>query len=102
MSKVKKVLCFVLALAMVFALAVPAFAADGGDEGIEPQGVWVICPNCGNSTAQYDHTDYTPIPTGKTRSHNGHTDRQYYYRDWFSCSVCGGGYVNKTPFWVCP
>ena len=85
MSKIKKALCFVLALAMVFAVAVPAFAADGGDEGIEPYVSYSPCPNCGvlsaTSTRTYLYT--TDV------QHGSHRDVVKVYRVITSCVSCG-------------
>lgn len=100
MSKVKKILCFVLALAMVFALAIPAFAEGIGDGEASAYTVWVHCPNCGGSTARFDYTESKW--TGATRNHNGHTDMQKHSVDWYICSVCGRYSMNDRYVWVCP
>lgn len=102
MKKVKSVLCLMLAFAMVFALAVPALAAETDDDCCDAgtYGVWVMCAKCGNSTARFDYTE--SVWTGNTRSHNGHTDMQKYSVDWYTCSVCGAYSMNKRYVWVCP
>lgn len=63
--KVKNILCMVLALAMVFALAIPAFAAaDGaGNGGAQPLAYTCTCGGLlsatGNTTTTYE--DWTML-----------------------------------------
>lgn len=92
MSKVKKVLCFVLALAMVFALAVPAFAEGTGDGGVSTCGVGVMCPKCGNGARSIEHD---LIGTRNVwHSGYGHNDVQTYYYDRVNCDSCGSTQIN--------
>lgn len=99
MSKVKNVLCFVLALAMVFALAVPAFAANSGEEGIEPQGIQIPCPNCGYGPAEFICSRTETI---STKQHGTHRDSYMHFYDEYSCPDCGLVKMNHRYAWYCP
>lgn len=103
MSKVKKVLCFVLALAMVFALAVPALAANGGDEGIEPYGLKVQCPRCGASATseRIVTTQQLSVSSCPNYGHpHVHTMTTTYYA--YDCSGCGYWESSKSYSTTCP
>ncbi|MCI9553558.1 MAG: hypothetical protein HFE94_08505 [Acutalibacter sp.] len=89
MKNVKKLLCLMLALAMVFSLAVPAFAAEEVFE--EEEGY--ACPQCQYALKNGDFLlkTTTRIVTAGTcrfysKQHN-HTIPVYQNRDY--CSKCG-------------
>lgn len=111
MSKVKNVLCLVLALAIVFALAVPAFAEGGGDvatESVQPRAY--IC-HCGALL------EPTGIITGPTRENpqtvnscskksGSHTHYTLVTRRRYVCSdsSCGGtrDIIESRQYNYCP
>lgn len=102
MSKAKNVLCLVLALVMVFALAVPAFAAGGDDEGIEPYGQWVKCPRCGADAAYSKYTTTEQVSVS-TCPNFGHTHAHRVITTTYAYDCTGCGYWEKHDYsTVCP
>lgn len=101
--KVKSVLCMLLALTLVFALAIPAFAADGGDEGIEPYGQVISCPRC-NGSATVEHFDTTTLVT-VPNCQNHPANHAHYLRtvyDAYNCNRCGYWESTKRYTTTCP
>lgn len=96
MSKVKSVLCLVLALAMVFALSVPAFAQD--DE-IEPQNVG-SCARCGGTSFSYTTSWGDWLTTGTTNCQHGRSGVDLYQTRRGTrahyCTSCGRVAINES------
>ena len=92
MKKVKKLLCLVLALAMVFSLAVPAFAAEETVEE-EEEAYSYACPQCHYALKNGNfliRTTTRIVTAGNCRNYAGqhnHTIPVYQNRDY--CTKCG-------------
>lgn len=91
--KVKKLFALVLAVAMIFALAIPAFADEA-----QPQGDAISCSNCGAPAyASYRYEDTVIQVQGCSRNSKTHyhTFRNTYKDN--KCSKCGWSYHSTYP-----
>lgn len=93
MRKMKNILCMVLALAMVFALAIPAFAAADGAENGGVQPLAYTC-TCGGLLA-FSKTVSTTYEGG-TMQQNGCSNLSYAHYHYtrvvvnaYVCNSCG-------------
>ena len=92
-----------LALAMVFALAIPAFAADDGDGDIVPYGQVVPCPRCqGSATAEHISKKETLSVSSCTKFGYPHTHTMTTTYTAYNCSSCGYWETAKNYTTTCP
>lgn len=108
MSKVKNVLCLVLALAMVFALAVPAFAEESSnatDGSVQPRAYVCYC----GATLAPTGTTWTALENPKTvnscsNKSGTHTHYTLVTRRRYVCNSCGSprDIIESRVFNYCP
>lgn len=103
--KLKRLLTVCLAMAMIFALAVPAFAADSGADA-EPNG-GTYCPYCGYEYHTSSNPYVLDIPTASVSvgacSHwsASHT-HTYYTRYYSACHCTGNAFSTIKNLVYCP